>query len=403
MYMIFNIGNTLILLYRAHRLVREKNLINGEYSAYIAYRLSLIMGLDENFCAKSLVCSLLQNYSSSAKNYNGREMNLDHAPRRIKLSDCSVFQEISIPARYREYSFAELKKLNITTHELLMSSILKISHLFNNFLQETGFLAALEKDRMLAIQSFDFENFKNRVVSEDFHPGLLTELERLSQMDDFWFYLRDDYIEGMIRTMNFNNVLPAMNDEHALSLARLLSTIVDMKSPLTYQHSIKVGELACFIGKKMHLDKKTCTRLHLAGLLHDIGKINVEDAILNKCGKLTPSEYRKIQAHATDTRGILRSIIIDANVVAWAAEHHERLDGQGYPMKKTGEQLTLPSRILAIADVFQALCQKRSYRDKLNLEEVLKIIRSECDQNKLCSRTFAVFEENAEQCYEIAK
>ena len=164
-----------------------------------------------------------------------------------------------------------------------------------------------------------------------------------------------------------------------------------------------MGELARFIGKKLHLDKKTCNRLHLAGLLHDIGKINTEDAILNKCGKLTPSEYRKIQAHATDTRGILRSIIIDANVVAWAAEHHERLDGSGYPMKKTGEQLTLQSRILAIADVFQALCQKRSYRDKLNLDEVLKIIRSECAQNKLCAKTFAAFEENAEKCYNIAK
>jgi len=401
--MIFNIGNTLILLHRAHRIVRENTLLNGEYSAYIAYRLSLIMGLDEDFCAKSLVCSLLQNYSSSAKKHTCRETKHDRSPERIKLSDCSVFQEISIPARYREYGFQELKKLNITRQELLMSSILKISDLFNNFLQETGFLADLAKDRMLAIQHFDFKDFKERVDDEDFYPGLVTELERLTQMDDFWFYLRDDYIEGMIRTMNFNNVLPAMNDEHALSLARLLSTIVDMKSPLTYQHSIKVGELARFIGKKLHLDKKTCNRLHLAGLLHDIGKINTEDAILNKCGKLTPSEYRKIQAHATDTRGILRSIIIDANVVAWAAEHHERLDGSGYPMKKTGEQLTLQSRILAIADVFQALCQKRSYRDKLNLDEVLKIIRSECAQNKLCAKTFAAFEENAEKCYNIAK
>ncbi|UBN52381.1 HD-GYP domain-containing protein [Pantoea agglomerans] len=401
--MIFNIGNTLILLHRAHRIVRENTLLNGEYSAYIAYRLSLIMGLDEDFCAKSLVCSLLQNYSSSAKKHICSETKHDRSPERIKLSDCSVFQEISIPARYREYSFQELTKLNITRQELLMSSILKISDLFNNILQETGFLADLAKDRMLAIQHFDFKYFKERLDDEDFYPGLVTELERLTQMDDFWFYLRDDYIEGMIRTMNFNNVLPAMNDEHALSLARLLSTIVDMKSPLTYQHSIKVGELARFIGKKLHLDKKTCNRLHLAGLLHDIGKINTEDAILNKCGKLTPSEYRKIQAHATDTRGILRSIIIDANVVAWAAEHHERLDGSGYPMKKTGEQLTLQSRILAIADVFQALCQKRSYRDKLNLDEVLKIIRSECAQNKLCAKTFAAFEENAEKCYNIAK
>lgn len=401
--MVFNIGNTLILLHRAQSIVRHDIYLNGEFSSYIAYRLALVMGLNEDLCVKALVCSLLQNYSSDYTDVDSKKSDSGSFSKRVILSDCSVFKAFTTPTSYKDCDFQKLIKFNLTKEELIISSILKISNLFCEFLQKTYTFRKLEFERMDAIHKIDFKKFKSNIIIDFFYPGLVNGLERLIQLDDFWFYFREDYIEGMIRTMNFSNVLPVMNDEHTLNLARLLSTIVDMKSPLTYQHSIKVGELSSFIGKQMHLDKKTCNRLHLAGLLHDIGKINVRDCILNKNGKLSSDEYRRIQAHATDTRGILRSIIIDSNVVAWAAEHHERLDGSGYPMHKTGEQLTLQSRIMAIADVFQALCQKRSYRDGVHIQDVLKIIRSECIQNKLCVKTFAVFEECAEQCYEIAK
>ncbi|ALX77980.1 HD-GYP domain-containing protein [Cronobacter malonaticus] len=406
--MVFNIGNTLIFLCRTKERFRNNLIFNGVYASYIAYRLSLMMMQSNAFCLRALICGLLQGYTTPAKDNKKAHGEAEITPlniaQRVELSDCSVFESFSTPTRYRFYDYGNLKALDISQEDVLISSVLKISNDFDLFLHRARLYERLESERGSALQaSSSFDEFAITTRAEKFYPGLMDELRKLTELDDFWFYLRADYIEGMIRTINFDKSLPVMNDEHTLSLARLLSTIVDMKNPLTYHHSLKVGELASFIGKKMYLDERTCNRLYLAGLLHDLGKINTADGILNKRGKLTPGEYRTIQRHVTDTRGILRSIIIDENVVDWAAEHHERIDGSGYPMKKRGEQLSLPSRIMAIADIFQALCQKRTYREALPLDKVLSIIRTECANGKICSRTFSVFEENAKECYEIAK
>ncbi|EOC1288356.1 HD domain-containing protein [Cronobacter muytjensii] len=405
--MVFNIGNTLIFLCRTKERFRNNLIFNGVYASYIAYRLSLMMEKSNAFCLRALICGLLQGYTTPARD-NKKAQDEENPSlnniQRVELSDCSVFESFSTPTRYRFYDYDLLKALAISQEDILISSVLKISNDFDLFLHKSRLYEKLENERSSALQASSlFDEFAISTRPERFYPGLMDELRKLTELDDFWFYLRADYIEGMIRTINFDKSLPVMNDEHTLSLARLLSTIVDMKNPLTYHHSLKVGELASFIGKKMYLDERTCNRLYLAGLLHDLGKINTADGILNKCGKLTPGEYRTIQRHVTDTRGILRSIIIDESVVDWAAEHHERIDGSGYPMKKRGEQLSLPSRIMAIADIFQALCQKRTYREALPLDKVLSIIRTECANGKICSRTFSVFEENAKECYEIAK
>lgn len=127
------------------------------------------------------------------------------------------------------------------------------------------------------------------------------------------------------------------------------------------------------LGEHSGLGKDDCRKLYYAGLLHDIGKIKVPVAILEKPGALTREEMLEMQRHATYTRRIIEGHV-DGEIVEIAARHHEKLNGLGYPDGLTGAELTLPQRIMAVADITSALFSRRSYREKMPKADVLDIL-----------------------------
>ncbi|MCU8501128.1 HD domain-containing protein, partial [Vibrio vulnificus] len=134
----------------------------------------------------------------------------------------------------------------------------------------------------------------------------------------------------------------------------------------------------------------------------DIGKLRTPDSILHKEGPLSEIEYIHIKRHTVDTGVALNMIFPHSNIAQWAANHHERLDGSGYPYNKTAEQLDLPSRIIAIADVFQALSQNRPYRSKLSPQEITDIMWPMVEQNQLDGDVYAKLEQNLNHCYAMS-
>jgi HD-GYP domain-containing protein (c-di-GMP phosphodiesterase class II) len=124
----------------------------------------------------------------------------------------------------------------------------------------------------------------------------------------------------------------------------------------------------------MCLTPPTCTLVRRAALLHDIGKLSVSNAILEKPGKLTPEEWTIMRMHPAYTRTILRNIRGFDHLAYIAAAHHERLDGTGYPEGLTAESMSIPARIIAVADVYQALTEKRPYRESLPLDVVFEMM-----------------------------
>ena len=193
-----------------------------------------------------------------------------------------------------------------------------------------------------------------------------------------------------------------MGLENSISVAELFAEIVDTKSPFTCQHSRKVARLSAFIGKKLGFSAKAQRMLYLAGLVHDIGKLKTPSVVLHKPTDLTKQEYACIKRHATDTRHTLMNIFQSSQIVEWAANHHERLDGSGYPLGKSANDIDLPSRIIAIGDVFQALTQSRPYRQGLTINEALQIIRALVEDGKLDQLVFDCLQENSQECYFIS-
>ena len=162
-----------------------------------------------------------------------------------------------------------------------------------------------------------------------------------------------------------------------LGTLHALARTVDAKSSWTAGHSVRVTQLAVHIASAMGLDPSSRENLRRAGLLHDIGKIGVPRSILDKKGALTKEEYEIIKGHPSIGATILSPIRAYAEIIPIIEQHHERYDGKGYPFGLDKERIHLLSRILALADTYDAIVSDRPYRKGFDIDEAMQIIREE--------------------------
>lgn len=162
------------------------------------------------------------------------------------------------------------------------------------------------------------------------------------------------------------------------SFVKTLSSTIDARDPITAGHSERVAEYATLLGEEMELQDSEIECIRYASLLHDIGKIGIREDILKKDGRLTEKEYRHIQKHVYYTHEILKNVHFERHlqlVPEIAASHHEKMDGTGYHRGLKGKEILLPGRILAIADVFDAITSRRHYRNRMAFDKVLSILK----------------------------
>jgi putative nucleotidyltransferase with HDIG domain len=159
-----------------------------------------------------------------------------------------------------------------------------------------------------------------------------------------------------------------------IDTVKSLSQAIEVKDPYTQGHSMRVGEYSIALGKRLKLSQKKLENLKMAAILHDIGKIGIEDSILNKPGKLTEEEFEKIKQHPADGAKIIQDIEFLKEAADILIGHHEKMDGTGYPMGKKQSEIRTESAILGIADVFDALTSDRPYRKAMTVEQAFDII-----------------------------
>ena len=158
------------------------------------------------------------------------------------------------------------------------------------------------------------------------------------------------------------------------NVAAFFAKIVDYKSSFTSRHSIGVAEKAAFFAQYIGYDSINVQKMYLAGALHDIGKMAVGNEILEKPDKLTDDEFSKMKNHAGYTYLILSEVNDFEEIRDWAAFHHEKLNGKGYPFGKTAAELNEPERMMACVDIYQALTEERPYKKGLSHEKTCDIL-----------------------------
>ncbi|MBW1939993.1 MAG: HD domain-containing protein [Deltaproteobacteria bacterium] len=177
-----------------------------------------------------------------------------------------------------------------------------------------------------------------------------------------------------------NADLMEASDRQFTSILEVLAASIDARDPLTAGHSKKVTEYTLGICNELRLPEADKEMIRVAALLHDYGKIGVPDAILKKPGKLTKEEYEIVKTHAVKTREILEQINFEgifSQVPEIAGSHHEKIDGSGYPKGLKGKEIPLGARIIAVADVFEAITAKRHYRNPMPLEKAFDLLWEE--------------------------
>jgi putative nucleotidyltransferase with HDIG domain len=207
-----------------------------------------------------------------------------------------------------------------------------------------------------------------------FDPEIVRVVKTLKCDDELWQHVSGSDAREHALAMEPGAAIPAL-PERIDSLCNAFAEVIDAKSPYTFHHSKGVAAAATEIAEGMGLAPITLTMVRRAALLHDIGKLSVSNAILEKPGKLDEAEWVIMKKHPVYTRQILEKISGFEQLAYVAGAHHEKLDGSGYPENLKADQMTLPARIIAVADVFQALSEDRPYRKGLATEVVFEIMQ----------------------------
>lgn len=224
------------------------------------------------------------------------------------------------------------------------------------------------------------------------HKDLAPPLETIKKLDIQGYCEKSDkfdqlllLIESGIKSVKQMNEISKMNEELTkakdqaekayLDCIKTLRYTVEAKDPYTRGHSDRVSEFSTLIAKKMGLDEEQVKTVRVGGLFHDIGKIGIPDRILLKDTKLTDEEYSEIKKHPEIGATILSSASIFDDIIPIVKHHHERFDGKGYPGNLAGEAIPLLARIATVADAFDAMSSRRTYRDSLDIDIIADEIR----------------------------
>jgi putative nucleotidyltransferase with HDIG domain len=186
---------------------------------------------------------------------------------------------------------------------------------------------------------------------------------------------RLQYVASLIETQLANAKIYADLKELLFGIIRALTAAIDAKDPYTSGHSERVARMAVRIAEELGMPSPKRSDLYVAGLLHDVGKIGIDDDVLKKGGPLTPQEFRKIQSHVEIGVTILKDLKKLSHILPGVRHHHESYDGTGYPDGLAGEEIPYEARILAIADSFDAMSSNRPYRKRLSLMQIDEIFR----------------------------
>ncbi len=220
------------------------------------------------------------------------------------------------------------------------------------------------------------------VKGSKFVPEQVEAFLELADTEYFWLDIVSGSLDRIL-SAKFEGVNVEVTLDELVDISRIFSRIVDFRSPVNAAHSSGVASTAKLLSKKMGFNDTKSNLMLAAGYLHDIGKLAVPPHILEKPGKLTKEEFMVIKRHTYYTYSIMSNIKSFDNMTKWAAFHHEKLDGTGYPFHLTEKQLPLESQAMSVVDVFTAVTEDRPYRLGMEKPEVTKLLYKMVKNNAL--------------------
>ena len=362
------------------------NLISSEVEnhhekvSFLAYRLADILGMDENQKKTVFYAGLLHDIGGVLQHDTLSLTDLEANAQEIVVYGAAILKQFPVTAPYAPvvlecqtpwHCVDTLPKAQ--DEQVRLGQIVHLADVVTLLMEgpETTLnRAALVSDLLCHGRE------------REFSPESLEALRRLSGREDVW-------LEMMVRPECYQELIP---DNHYLSLddvvawTRFMSQIIDFRSPFTAMHSAGVAATAAAMAELSGMSERECKMMRIAGYLHDIGKLKIPDEVLEKPGKLSDEEFNIMKEHAYYTWVLLKDIAGFEQIAEWAAHHHEKMNGKGYPFHLYRNELSLGARIMTIADIFSALAEDRPYRKGMEKEKVMMILREDAQNGFLSDK-----------------
>ncbi|MEJ8553573.1 HD-GYP domain-containing protein [Tepidibacter sp. Z1-5] len=217
-----------------------------------------------------------------------------------------------------------------------------------------------------------------------FNPKIIDAFLKISNKDGFWESLRDDNIEDSLKS-EVPSYEQKMDIDEVLKIMNIFSKIIDSKSQFTQKHSDGLAEKIHIMCESYNYDHNEKMKLVIAGKLHDIGKLAIPIQILDKPKKLDDEEISIMKKHSYYTHKCLSNIDGFDDVARWASNHHEKLNGSGYPKGLKADELDFNSRLVACLDIYQALTEERPYKKPFSHKEAIGILETMALNNEIDS------------------
>ena len=254
----------------------------------------------------------------------------------------------------------------------------------------------IDRDRHILNQNEEIISRIRPLSGSWFHPQLVDILDTAARREEFWL----DLVSPRLYSSLLEEGPFSKKKTESVSIkliAELFRNIIDFRSRYTATHSSGVAAAASRLSKLFGLTETETGLMEVAGNLHDIGKLVIPNSILEKPGKLNKQEFAIMKSHTYFTYSLLNNISGLQQIAGWAAYHHEKLDGSGYPFHLTAEKLDTGARILMIADIFTALAEDRPYRKSLSKKEIIEIIKDDSDRHLLDSNIVSLLFDNFDE------
>ncbi len=388
---------------RAVDLVGVDDMQHGKRVAFMALSCAEKMGLDQTEATALCRLDLLHDCGVSSTKvhrklvgeleWQGSDLHCQIGAMRMR--QFTYFTSMADVILHHHTRWEDLKNLTIPEKTKIHSNLIFL-------VDRVDALAALHPGPNLLAAKDSICKKVYDLRDKYFHPGLVDSFLAASASEAFWITMEPIYLEDFMAQQQIDLDEITVDTDGMRAIASLLAQIVDAKSQYTAEHSCGVASLSRHLAHKCGISEEVCFKIEVAGLLHDLGKLQVSDEILELEGPLNHEELGIMRHHSYVTYQILKKIRGFEDIALWAANHHEKLDGSGYPFHKTDKDLSLESRIIIIADIFQALAQNRPYRVSQSLKEILEYLHKRVDQGQLDRELVKLVDSDRHACYAVA-
>lgn len=342
-----------------------------DQTAYLSYFIAREMGVDEELTHRLIVAALLHDVGAIINEDAQSVVEIERAAvkyariGRNMLEDLPEFGEAARIIAYCQSRWDSLSR-DFCEKDCECAALAAIIHLADVV------ATCLKPDERVLNQVTPIISQMEKGKGTLFMPEAVEALKRLDGREVLWL----DIAHNPSFLMFFTGEMHRLSLEHTVQLTWLMSRIIDYRSPFTAMHSAGVAATARSLAKLCGMSEDDCMKMEIAGNLHDLGKLVVPRAILEKPGKLTAEEFNIVKEHPYYTRLVLMNIEGFGQIADWAALHHEKLEGsRGYPFHIPAENLDLGCRIMAVADIFSAITERRPYRESMPRPRVIQVLR----------------------------